>query len=139
MPAIPEWLRPGQCVVYFPRRQPELSEAWPVTSIKITPSGQTAIVKTDVGDEYRVHLPALTFHGLPRTGPLAPELLPVDDVRALAAAKRTNVIRAAEALCKAIAKHRPGRTMTNDQIYAAVSEIAFAADVARGDMRTLLS
>jgi len=133
---LPEWLRPDHCVVYFPRHSHDFAEAWPVTEMRLTPSGQTVIVKTDLGEEFRYHAANLSAIGHPKTGPHTPTLLPADDPEALAAAKRTNVLRVVETLRKALQK-RPTRNMTTDDICWAVNRIQNAATVAYDDLLAL--
>lgn len=128
----PTWLTDGTpAVVYFPRPDPDLAEAWPVLSLRRTVT--TVVVLTELGEERfgRFDLRMQRTRGV---GAYQPLLLPAHDPRALAAEPRTALLRAVKRLTDTIRINRPSRTMDADAIRKAVAEIALAAATALDDL-----
>lgn len=132
----PAWLTDGTpVVVYFPRPDPAMAEAWPVISLRRTAT--TVVVRTELGEERfgRFDLRMLRA----RNDLHQPMLLPAHDPRAEAAAHRTAVMLAAHRLTQMIARHRPTRTTPTAQLLADVEMIRDAAEVAYDDIAELIA
>lgn len=134
----PTWLTDGTpVVVYFPRPKPELSEAWLVTSLRLTAT--TIVVWTELGEDRfgRFDL-CMRVPGV-AAGPYRPVLVPADDPRAVAAADRTAVMRAANRLVREISRHRPNRTTPTAELLVDVEAIRDAAAMACDDIAALIA
>lgn len=132
----PTWLTDGTpVVVYFPRPDPAMAEAWPVISLRRTAT--TVVVRTELGEERfgRFDLRMLRARG----GQGQPVLLPAHDPRAGAAAHRTAVMLAAHRLTQMIARHRPTRITPTAELLADVEAIRDAATVAYDDIAALVA
>ena len=131
--SLPDWLRRGIAVVYYPRHDPDLAEAWPVVRLRETAS--TLVVDTEIDTDLRFRRVGLTMTGM--WGDTTPILLPVDDPRVAAAGDRTDVMRVVHELTGTWRQHRPSALMPTEKIRESVAALADAAQVARDDLRAL--
>lgn len=138
MISLPDWIQRGEpAVAYYPRRQPGMSEAWPVT-LKVTPGADVIVAEGEDGTETRWHARSLTTMLGVTCGPY-PELIPAADPRALAARERTDVMRIVGALNRLVDANRPRLTLPTDAIADRLAMIRDGAAMAYDEITAMVA